>query len=259
MPDGQSLAGKPVPIASVPSGRVAASNWRESCDASLAISARSAGRLRTQRELAGTTAPVSRQDTNPEQAIGGAVKGTPPGRTDGQSRGSSGRTLVRATHHERVVRTEAQAFEPGAPIEVETRSGSGPSQTQSDNVRGVNEWPIANALGAGLKASIWTRGVDTAVRRLRHGDADGAWINGASDPDAPFGGVKQSGLGPENCPSKWPPKRALGRLRSSPPKEEAGDANTHEKSQEGGYHEVKVNRDRARIGNGGRRRAGSVH
>ena len=60
---------------------------------------------------------------------------------------------------------------------------------------------VANGLDVGLTASIWTRDLDTAMRLSRAIHAGYVWINDASDHylGAPFGGVKQSGLGREEC------------------------------------------------------------
>ena len=57
---------------------------------------------------------------------------------------------------------------------------------------------IANDTPYGLTACIWSRDLDRAsrvARRLRMGTVR---LNGASDPDAPFGGFKQSGIGREH-------------------------------------------------------------
>ena len=60
---------------------------------------------------------------------------------------------------------------------------------------------IVNGLGVGLTASIWTRGLDTAMRLSDRIEAGYVWINDASDHylGAPFGGVKASGIGREEC------------------------------------------------------------
>lgn len=60
---------------------------------------------------------------------------------------------------------------------------------------------IVNGLDVGLTASVWTRDVDTAMRLTRSIQAGYIWVNDASDHylGAPFGGVKQSGLGREEC------------------------------------------------------------
>ena len=54
---------------------------------------------------------------------------------------------------------------------------------------------------SGLTASIWTRDLDTAMRLSRRIQAGYVWVNDASDHylGAPFGGVKQSGIGREEC------------------------------------------------------------
>lgn len=57
---------------------------------------------------------------------------------------------------------------------------------------------IANDTSFGLTAGIWSRDVERATgvaRRLRTGTVR---LNGASDPSAPFGGFKQSGIGREH-------------------------------------------------------------
>lgn len=60
---------------------------------------------------------------------------------------------------------------------------------------------IVNGLDVGLTASIWTRDIDTAMRLSRRIHAGYVWVNDASDHylGAPFGGVKHSGLGREEC------------------------------------------------------------
>jgi acyl-CoA reductase-like NAD-dependent aldehyde dehydrogenase len=61
----------------------------------------------------------------------------------------------------------------------------------------VIEW--ANQLRLGLTASIWTRDLETALRGVRDIETGYAWVNWSSNhiPGAPFGGVKNSGVGRE--------------------------------------------------------------
>lgn len=58
-----------------------------------------------------------------------------------------------------------------------------------------------NALEYGLTASLWTRDLDTAHRAAARVQAGYVWINNTSQHfiGAPFGGVKQSGIGREEC------------------------------------------------------------
>jgi acyl-CoA reductase-like NAD-dependent aldehyde dehydrogenase len=58
-----------------------------------------------------------------------------------------------------------------------------------------------NAVDYGLTCSIWTRDLDTALRTAGSVQAGYVWINevGRHFLGAPFGGVKQSGLGREEC------------------------------------------------------------
>lgn len=58
-----------------------------------------------------------------------------------------------------------------------------------------------NGVEYGLTASIWTRDLETAFRAVDSIDAGYVWINNSSDHflGAPFGGVKQSGIGREEC------------------------------------------------------------
>lgn len=58
-----------------------------------------------------------------------------------------------------------------------------------------------NAVEYGLSASIWTRDLDTAHRTAMAVDVGYVWINevGRHFLGAPFGGVKQSGFGREEC------------------------------------------------------------
>jgi betaine-aldehyde dehydrogenase len=58
-----------------------------------------------------------------------------------------------------------------------------------------------NGVDYGLSASIWTRDVDRAYRTAMALDVGYVWINevGRHFLGAPFGGVKQSGFGREEC------------------------------------------------------------
>ena len=60
---------------------------------------------------------------------------------------------------------------------------------------------IVNGLDVGLTASVWTRDLDRAMRLTRRIEAGYVWVNDTSDHylGAPFGGVKQSGIGREEC------------------------------------------------------------
>lgn len=60
---------------------------------------------------------------------------------------------------------------------------------------------LANSVEYGLTASIWTRDINTAMRAVERLDAGYVWINNSSDhyAGAPFGGLKQSGIGREEC------------------------------------------------------------
>ena len=57
----------------------------------------------------------------------------------------------------------------------------------------------ANALPLGLTASVWTRNLGLAMRAVRDLETGYAWVNWSSThlPGAPFGGVKDSGVGRE--------------------------------------------------------------
>jgi betaine-aldehyde dehydrogenase len=57
----------------------------------------------------------------------------------------------------------------------------------------------ANALSVGLTASVWTQSLGTAMRASRDLETGYVWINASSAhiPGAPFGGVKDSGVGRE--------------------------------------------------------------
>jgi acyl-CoA reductase-like NAD-dependent aldehyde dehydrogenase len=57
----------------------------------------------------------------------------------------------------------------------------------------------ANALDAGLGASVWSSNRDAAREVAARIQAGTVWINkhGAVDPRIPFGGAKQSGYGLE--------------------------------------------------------------
>jgi len=58
-----------------------------------------------------------------------------------------------------------------------------------------------NALDLGLTASIWTRDLATALKAVERIEAGYLWVNNSSDHilGAPFGGLKQSGIGREEC------------------------------------------------------------
>jgi betaine-aldehyde dehydrogenase len=60
---------------------------------------------------------------------------------------------------------------------------------------------IVNGLDVGLTASVWTRDLDTAMRLTDRIQTGYVWVNDSSDHylGAPFGGVKQSGHGREEC------------------------------------------------------------
>ncbi|GAA0501703.1 aldehyde dehydrogenase family protein [Pigmentiphaga daeguensis] len=62
-------------------------------------------------------------------------------------------------------------------------------------------WTDVNAVDFGLTGSIWTRDLDTAHRAARRIHTGYVWINNTSQHfiGAPFGGVKQSGIGREEC------------------------------------------------------------
>lgn len=58
-----------------------------------------------------------------------------------------------------------------------------------------------NGVDFGLTGSIWTRDLDTAHRAAQRMQTGYVWINNSSQHflGAPFGGVKQSGIGREEC------------------------------------------------------------
>lgn len=58
-----------------------------------------------------------------------------------------------------------------------------------------------NAVDFGLTGSIWTQNLNTAHRAARRIQTGYVWINNASQHfvGAPFGGIKQSGIGREEC------------------------------------------------------------
>jgi betaine-aldehyde dehydrogenase len=68
----------------------------------------------------------------------------------------------------------------------------------SDEARMIDE---VNAVPYGLTCSIWTRDLATAHRTAAAVDVGYVWINevGRHFLGAPFGGVKQSGFGREEC------------------------------------------------------------
>lgn len=62
-------------------------------------------------------------------------------------------------------------------------------------------WEQVNGVDFGLTGSIWTQNLNTAHRAARRIHTGYVWINNASQHfmGAPFGGVKQSGIGREEC------------------------------------------------------------
>ena len=60
----------------------------------------------------------------------------------------------------------------------------------------------ANATGFGLGASVWSADLERGAALARQLDAGTTWVNthASLSPDAPFGGLKWSGLGVENGP-----------------------------------------------------------
>jgi betaine-aldehyde dehydrogenase len=62
-------------------------------------------------------------------------------------------------------------------------------------------WDQVNELDLGLTGSIWTQDLNTAHRAARRICTGYVWINNTSQHflGAPFGGVKQSGIGREEC------------------------------------------------------------
>jgi betaine-aldehyde dehydrogenase len=58
-----------------------------------------------------------------------------------------------------------------------------------------------NGVDFGLTGSIWTQNLNTAHRAAKRIQTGYVWINNASQHfmGAPFGGVKQSGIGREEC------------------------------------------------------------
>jgi acyl-CoA reductase-like NAD-dependent aldehyde dehydrogenase len=57
----------------------------------------------------------------------------------------------------------------------------------------------ANALSVGLGASVWSKDLEAAKKLALRMESGSVWINshGGLNPNAPFGGVKQSGIGTE--------------------------------------------------------------
>ena len=62
-------------------------------------------------------------------------------------------------------------------------------------------WTQVNGVDFGLTGSIWTQNLNTAHRAARRIHTGYVWLNNASQHfmGAPFGGVKQSGIGREEC------------------------------------------------------------
>jgi len=62
-------------------------------------------------------------------------------------------------------------------------------------------WQDVNSVDFGLTGSIWTQNINTAHRAAKRIYTGYVWINNSSQHfvGAPFGGVKQSGIGREEC------------------------------------------------------------
>nr|WP_315594216.1 aldehyde dehydrogenase family protein [uncultured Cupriavidus sp.] len=62
-------------------------------------------------------------------------------------------------------------------------------------------WDVVNDVDYGLTGSIWTNNLNTAHRAIQRMQAGYIWVNNTSQHfiGAPFGGVKQSGIGREEC------------------------------------------------------------
>ncbi|MEO7242378.1 MAG: aldehyde dehydrogenase family protein [Variovorax sp.] len=62
-------------------------------------------------------------------------------------------------------------------------------------------WTDVNGVDFGLTGSIWTQNLDTAHRAVRRIHTGYVWVNNTSQhfTGAPFGGIKQSGIGREEC------------------------------------------------------------
>lgn len=60
---------------------------------------------------------------------------------------------------------------------------------------------LANALPYGLGAYVWTADLETALRMTRRLHAGFVWVNGQGQRPSgvPFGGIKESGTGADNC------------------------------------------------------------
>jgi betaine-aldehyde dehydrogenase len=63
---------------------------------------------------------------------------------------------------------------------------------------------VANDVELGLSAAVWSRDIDAALRTAAAVDAGYVWVNDANRHylGAPFGGVKNSGLGREESPEE---------------------------------------------------------
>ena len=57
----------------------------------------------------------------------------------------------------------------------------------------------ANSCEFGLGGSVWSTDIDKATKLAQRLECGSSWVNhhGAIQPNAPFGGVKQSGFGSE--------------------------------------------------------------
>lgn len=64
---------------------------------------------------------------------------------------------------------------------------------------------LANDIDLGLSAAIWTRDINLALRTAARIDAGYIWVNDANRHylGAPFGGVKNSGTGREECAEEY--------------------------------------------------------
>src|SRR5205807_1551455 len=136
-------------------------------------------------ELGGKNALIAYPDANVDDVAAGIVAGM-NFTWCGQSCGSTSRAFVHASIYDAVVAAVAarvEAYRPGIPTDEATMLAQ------------------VNGVEYGLTCSIWTDDLSTAYRTAMAVQVGYVWINevGKHFLGAPFGGVKQSGFGREEC------------------------------------------------------------